>query len=53
MRTLAAVTSLLAFGHSIGYLPLKVAAIKLPARKDTLHRAQPAHTRQPFMLWHG
>ena len=36
-RTLAAVKSLLAFGHRTGYLPLNVgAAVKLPPRKDTL-----------------
>jgi integrase/recombinase XerD len=36
-RTLAAVKSLLSFGQRIGYLPLNVgAAVKLPARKDTL-----------------
>lgn len=37
-RTLAAAKSLLAFGHRVGYLPLNVgAAIRLPARKDTLN----------------
>ena len=36
-RTIAAVRSLLAFGQRTGYLPLDVgAALKLPARKDTL-----------------
>src|ERR1700682_3958489 len=36
-RTLAAVKSLLAFGQRTGYLALNVgAAVKLPARKDTL-----------------
>jgi integrase/recombinase XerD len=36
-RTLAAIKSLLAFGQRTGYLPLNVgAAVKLPARKDTL-----------------
>jgi integrase/recombinase XerD len=36
-RTLAAIKSLLSFGQRTGYLPLNVgAAVKLPARKDTL-----------------
>jgi len=36
-RTLAAAKSLLSFGQRVGYLPLNVgAAVKLPARKDTL-----------------
>jgi len=36
-RTLAATKSLLSFGQRIGYLPMNVgAAVKLPARKDTL-----------------
>src|SRR5437868_6465252 len=36
-RTLAAVKSLLAFGHRTGYLPLNVgAAVKLPQGKSTL-----------------
>ncbi len=37
VRTLAAVKSLLSFGHRIGYLPVDVgAALKLPSLKETL-----------------